>query len=246
MALDPIAVWGAVTGTAGLGLTVWRERRNRNRSLNVSHGWQFVYDGKDKLIDVWVCVSAWNTSHRPAHIEHVGFEAIVELDPQLAINAGVEVPPGQRPATNRRFEIALGGETFEVVPDGPMVKIWTRLFPICKHGIDPTLTPVRPFVVTVPETYWWGPISPLLPEMPPGKSRDEAGEELARVAVRHAGAEVLEPPMPANRVGEVIGLMRLVLEGDVERTSDVLDNPAAIIDERNSGDNAGSISGIGR
>lgn len=245
MALDPIAVWGAVTGTAGLGLVAWRERRSRKRSLNVSHGWQFVYDGNDELIDVWVCVSAWNTSHRPAHIEHVGFEAIVEADPKLATDAGVAVPPGQPLVTSRRFEIALSGETFEVVPDGPKVRIWTRLFPICKHGIDPTLTVVRPFVVTVPDIYWWGPTSPLLPQTPPGKTLEEAGEELARVAVRHAGADVLEPPMPADRAGEVIGLMRLVLEGDVERTSDVLGSSTATVDKRYSGDSGGPVTGVG-
>jgi hypothetical protein len=183
-------------------------------------------------------VSAWNTSHRSAHIEHVGFEAVVEADPSLATDAGLEVPLGQRLVTNLRFEIALSGETFEVVPDGPMAKIWTRMFPICAHGIDPTLTPIRPFVVTVPETYWWGPTSLLLPQLPPGKSLDEAGDELARAAVRHAGAEILEPPAPAARAGEVIGLMRLVMEGDVERTGDVLDGG-----DRSG--NSGRISGIG-
>jgi len=211
----------------------------------VSHGWQFVYDGEGELLDVWVCVSAWNTSHRPIHLEHVGFEAIVEGDPKLATHAGVTVPPDQRLVTNRRFEIALGGETFEVVPDGPMVKIWTRLFPICEHGIDPTLTPVRPFVVTVPDTYWWGPTSPLLPQTPPGKTVEEAGAELVRVAVRHAGADVLNAPTPADRVGEVIGLMRLVLEGDVERTSEVLGAADATVDARHSGDSNGPISGVG-
>ncbi len=65
----------------------------------MSHGWQFVYDGKGELLDVWFCVSAWNASHRPIHLEHVGFEAIVEGDPKLATDAGVTVPPDQRLAT---------------------------------------------------------------------------------------------------------------------------------------------------
>jgi len=92
MGIDPIAGWGAVTGTAALGLALWRERRSRKRSLNVAHGWQFVYDHNDVLIDVWVSVMAWNTSHRPAHIEHVGFEAIVEANRELAAEAGRDVP----------------------------------------------------------------------------------------------------------------------------------------------------------
>jgi hypothetical protein len=244
MAVDPIAVWGAITGTTGLGLTLWRERRSRKRSLRVAHGWQFVYDENEELIDIWVSVMAWNTSHRPAHIEHVGFEAIVEGDPELAAHAGIEVPQDQHLVTNRRFEIALAGETLEVVPDGPSVKIWTRLFPICSHGIDPTLTPIRPYVVTVPETYWWGPMSPLLPQPPPGKTLKEAGQELARAAVRHAGAQVLQPPIPADRAGEVIGLMRLVLEGDVERTSNVvgMSRPSA---DGDTGGRGGHIYGVG-
>jgi len=130
------------------------------------------------------------------------------------------------------------------VPDGPAVRIWTRLFPICAHGIDPTSTPVRPYVVTVPETYWWGPTSPILPELPPGKTLEEAGEELARAAVRHAGARVLDPPAPTTRVGEVIGLMRLILEGDVERTGDVLNEPPSA-DEGGSGERGGRTYGIG-
>lgn len=43
----------------------------------------------------------------------------------------------------------------EVSPDGPRVRIWTRLVPICRHSIDPTETLVRAYAVTYPETYWW-------------------------------------------------------------------------------------------
>lgn len=74
-------------------------------------------------------------------------------------------------------------------------------------------------MVTVPENYWWGSDGPLLPQLPQGKTLEEAGEDLVRCAVKHAGPEVLVP-VSADRP-EVIGLIRLILEGDVERTSDL-------------------------
>jgi len=218
--VDPIAVWGAVTGTVGLGIAGWRELRGNKRSLRVERGWQFVYDADEQLQDVWVCVMVWNTGRRPLHVEYVGFEALVVGERKIADDAGMDLPPENNVWVNKRFEIALNGDTLEVVPDGPSVKVWTRLFPICADGIDPTGTEVQPYVVTVPEKWWLGPPGPLLPELPPGKTLEEAGTELVSAAVKYAGPEVLAAN-PANRPGEVIGVMRLILEGDVERTSDL-------------------------
>lgn len=237
MAVDPLALWGAVTGTAGLGLLGWQEFRSRRRRLSVERGWQFSYRN-DELVDVWVYVMAWNTGDRPLHIEYAGFEAIVPGDRSLADTAGFNLPPENDVWTNKRFEIALNGETLEVIPDGPSVKIWTRLFPICAHNIDPTSTEIRPYVVTVPETYWFGSAGPLLPQVPPGKTREEAGEELVNAAVRHEGPDVVIQ-VPESRVGDVVGLARLIIEGDVEHAKDVLDgNPPPRPEDRTWGGGA--------
>jgi hypothetical protein len=216
---DPIAIWGAVTGTAGLGLATWRERRSWRRSLRVERGWQYVYTkngGTEQLKDVWVSAMAWNTGHRPLSIEHVGFEFIVPRSREQLAEVGVKVDPGDRPTwINIRFEIALNGETIEVVPDGPSVKVWTRIGPILDAGVDPTTTLARSFVVTVPETYWWSEEGPLLPVPPQGRDPEVTEAELAHLS----GEENTEPMVP----GKVIGLPRLLLEGEVERTSDLFD-----------------------
>lgn len=222
---DGVAIWGAVTGTIGtltgigsLGLTAWRERQGRKQGMDVTHGWQYAYSPDGMLLDVWVCVTAHNTGRRPLHIHYVGFETLVPGERALADD--YDVPPENTLWVNRRFEIALNTETFEVAADGPAVRIWTRLPPICRHGIDPTATPFRAYAVTWQETYWWEePAQPLLcrPSQV-HRTREEVGEAVARLVLAEMGDDdMAPPPMP----GSVVGLQRLILDGDVQRTSDL-------------------------
>lgn len=217
---EPLAIVGAVTGTTSLAVTLWRERRGVKRSLRVESGWQFVYGAEDELLDVWVCVMAYNTGRRPLHIEHVGWEILVEAPPELAEAAGVA--PGKRAYNSHRFEIALNGETLEVVPDGPSVKVWTRLVPICAYGINPAETRVRPYVMTVPETYWWGSHGAIVPQTPPGRDPTQVTAAFARIVRDELDPKQMGEALPFAEEPSVIGLERLILDGDVKRASDLI------------------------
>ena len=219
--VDPVAIWGAVTGTAGLGLATRRELSNNKRRLRVEHGWQFLLsrDKQPRLLDTWVYVMAWNTGRRPLHIEHVGWEFFVEGSRELAAEAGFDLGESNTVWLQQRVEIGLNGETLEVVPDGPSVKVWTRCLPLLALGINPMLTPVRPYVVTVPERFWRGDEGPLLPRPPPGIPPEEAGQTLADLV--EAKRDELPRPHDPARSGGLYGVPRLILEGDVERTSEI-------------------------
>lgn len=226
-----IAIWGAITGSIGtitglgsLGLTAHRDRKNAKRDLLVTHGWQYVYDASGNLLDVWVNVTAFNTGRRPLHVEHIGFETMVLGDRKLAAEAGVELPPENSVWVQQRFEIALNGETLEVLPDGRSVKVWTRLLPICEHAIDPTRTLFRGYVVSWPETFWWErePAPLLARPSPVHRTTDEVGEAIAHLFLEHMGDRPMPPP--ADLPGAVVGLQRLILDGDTERTSDLFPN----------------------
>lgn len=220
---EPIAVWGAVTGTLGLGITAWREISGNKKSVRVHHGWQFVYGNDDRMTDIWFYVMVHNDGRRPVHIEHLGFNFIVDapedIKEQVKDMPDTYIPDGPALKHEMRFEIALNGETLEVLPDGPSVKVLTQGKPILATGIDPLTTPMSPFAVSVPERYWWGPESPLLPRLPTGYTAEESASSIQRIA--EESRTELEVPSYLELPGQLRGLKRLVLDGDVDRLEDV-------------------------
>lgn len=242
---DPIAVWGAVTGTTGLGLALRREVVGSRRSMRVDRGWQYVSHypdgrglGRGELKDVWVYVMAHNTGRRPLHIEHVGWEYFTKATPEAIREAKdkgqVFHSPEDEARMQVRVEIALNGETLEVLPDGPSVKIYTRIGPLLGLGIDPLTTPVAPYVVSVPEKYWWGTEGPLLPEIPGHYKESDVENGLERIKAEFLGDDPVEELIP----GMVYGLPRLMLQGDVEYTDEAIHG-----DEGDTDDTDGDESG---
>lgn len=227
---EAVAIWGALTGTAGLGLAGWRELRNQKQNLNVEWGFQYVYrrgsDG-DHLGDIWVCVSAWNDGRRTLSIEHAGFEFLVPAPPHIRSKHAQDLPDGMPILTNVRFEIALNGQTIDVVPDGPAVKIWARVGPILKQGINPAETPMRTFVVTVRENYWWSRKGLLVHRPDPGRDLQETKRAIDGLVEKAIAAE---PPIPPAEPGQIYPMQRLILEGEVEHSRDL--DPSPTPDER--------------
>lgn len=223
-----LAIWGAVTGTIGtltglgsLVRTALRDRKESHRELEVTHGWQYAYRNNE-LLDVWVCVTLFNRGRKPLHAQYVGFETMVIGDRTLARDAGVELPKENNVWVNHRFEIALNSEVLEIAPDGPPVRVWTRLVPICRYAIDPTTTPFRAYAVTYNEVYWWeNNPQPLLPEPSQvHRTPGAIGEAVATLVLDEMGDEGMKPP--TDLVGGVVGLQRLILDGDVLHVRDVL------------------------
>jgi hypothetical protein len=225
---NTVAIWGAVTGTIGtltgagnLLRTVRRDRADQKRELEVTHGWQYAYGHDDELLDVWVCVTLYNTGRRPLHVQYVGFEAMVIGDRRLAEGAGVDLAPDNNVWVNQRFEIALNGETIEVAPDGPWVRVWTRLVPMCRYGIDPTTTDVVAYAVAYHERYWWEATPQPLLARPSQihRTAEDVGEAVAQLVVREMGDDKSEPVRVI--AGHVVGLQRLILDGDVLHTREL-------------------------
>jgi hypothetical protein len=168
-----------------------------------------------------VCVTLYNKGRKPLHVQYVGFETMVVGDRRIAEEAGLDLPPDNNVWVNQRFEIALNTQTLEVAPDGPPVRIWTRLIPICRYAIDPTTTPFTAYAVTYYETFWWeAEPQPLLARPSQvHRSREEVGEAVARLVLAEMRDE--EMKSPTDLVGGVVGLQRLILDGDVEHTRDL-------------------------
>ncbi len=218
---EAVAIWGALTGTAGLGLAGWRELRNQKKNLNVEWGFQYVYrqgSNGDVLRDIWVFVSAWNDGRRTLSIEHAGFEFLVPAPPRIVDEHGSDLPDGMPVLTNVRFEIALNGETIDVIPDGPAVKIWARVGPILKQGINPAETPMRSFAVTVRENYWWSKEGLLVHRSDPGRDRDETKRAIDALADEAIDGDCPTPPAVP---GQLYPMQRLILEGEVENSKDL-------------------------
>ena len=78
---------------------------------------------------------------------------------------------------------------------------------------------VRPYVVTVPEQYWWGSEGPLLPQPPPGLPVEKVERGVMDMARKQPDKR---PQLGNLEVGYVHGVPRLILEGDIEKTSEVL------------------------
>lgn len=204
------AAWGAVTGTASLTLLLWKERRAVRRGVEVRAGWQYAVDPTDDhIFDVWVSVQARATGQRPTSVEFVGFEIKILADREkMREHRGVEWRPDRNLWVRHTAEIALNGEVLELKPDGPFVKVWTRLPPIVARGIDPTDLLVRPYVVTGQEEHWYGPASPFLPRPPRNETQDEVRDALDNLAALEPNRGKLSDVEPG-----VFGLERLMLEG---------------------------------
>jgi hypothetical protein len=83
-------------------------------------------------------------------------------------------------------------------------------------------TLVRPYVVSVPEVWWWGRPGPLLPQPEPSKTLEQTRGEVLDLSLDYMAEKDIKPieQFPDH----VIGLQRLIPEGDVERVKDLLDD----------------------
>ncbi len=150
---DPVAVWGAVTGTIGTVIAARREVIARRKRLALTHGTYFNVrrDEPGHVSHAWALIQFWNTGGRPLAVEHAGFRYFVVHD------------EGNPPyAVERRAEVALEGP-IEVPVDGQSQRVGTPLGPLMKAGLDPW-SPVQAFAVTTGAKEWFGAPEPLVKE----------------------------------------------------------------------------------
>lgn len=184
--VDPLALWGAVTGTAATGISVRRELVAGRRRLAVAPGSNFIMGTGDEpeLMHGWALVAVWNTGGRPLAVERVGFRYNVF---DAASDEGV------LHIWQYHAHIALG-DPIELPVDGPTRKIYTPLGPILAAGIDPTAS-LEAFAVTTGDHWWISPPQALIQALPPGMNEDQLGAELTKLK---AAAEV--PPSHDRQV----------------------------------------------
>jgi hypothetical protein len=169
--MDPIAVWGALTGTAGLGITARREIVNRRQSIRVEHRWQYKYekDDPETLSGMVVYVMVTNTGARDIVVTHVGWEWLgtFEIDdhPALAKDPALEdVPEGIHKIAPCRAEIPL--EPVLLHPDGLPAKFIVEVGQLL-HLIDPFETIIQAVAYTdAGGTQWHSGPAILAPDVP--------------------------------------------------------------------------------
>jgi hypothetical protein len=185
---EPLAVWGAVTGTVGLLVAVRREVIMNRRRVRVDHGWRYVLTNEDPpgLRDMWIYVMVTNTGRRDIAVEHVGWEWPAHHE---------TLDSGQRIFNAYRAELPLE-EPVLLKADGAPVKFATPVGPLLALGLDPLTDDIWPVAFTDGgNTGWRGPMGCLAQNPPPKIVADRLRADLQRLA-REA-----EPPSLMGREG---------------------------------------------
>lgn len=166
---DPIAIWGAVTGTIGAAVALGREATQRRRRLAVRLGLHLNVSRTEPgtVTLAWAVVEFWNTGGRPLSVEHAGFRYFTLYE-------------DGSPRNEYRMEVPLGSPV-ELPVDGPSRKVTTPIGPMLKAGLDP-LSPVQAFAVTTGDLEWFGPPEPLVRAVPPFSTLERLMGDLAKLA----------------------------------------------------------------
>jgi hypothetical protein len=173
--MEPLALWGAVIGTAGAGIAVRREYLSSRRRLAVVPAIRINASRQEPVGEIqsaFASIQFWNSGGRALAVERVGFRFTAAA------------PDGE--LREMRAEILLDG-AIEAKVDGPSHKIYTPLGPMLAAGISP-VGAVEAFALTTGGRCWSAPAQPLIRSLPPVMTNEQLGEGLARLR------EEAEPP----------------------------------------------------
>lgn len=155
---DPIAIWGALTGSVGAGVALGREMVSRRKRLAVRPGVNYNISRRDPIGAVthaWAFVQFWNTGGRPIAVERAGFKYYVSTD----------LGDGVMGLKETWAEIAIS-KPIELPVDGPSAKVHTPLGPMLAAGIDP-VSDVYAYAITAGDREWEGSPQPLVQSLLP-------------------------------------------------------------------------------
>jgi hypothetical protein len=181
---EPLAVWGAVTGTTGLLVAVRRELIMNRRRIRVDHGWRYelTEDDPPGLRAMWIYVMVTNTGRRDIAVEHVGWEWAVHRE---------TLDSGQRIFDAHRAELPLE-QPMLLKPDGAPVKFTTPVGPLLALGIDPFSDETWPVAFTHGgNTDWRGPVGCIAQNPPPRIPVDRLRADLERLAHQAEPAKLM-------------------------------------------------------
>lgn len=182
--MDSLAIWGALTGTAGAGIAIRRELLTGRRRLAVRSSVRLITSRLEPdlghVLAAFACIDFWNTGGRSLAVERVGFRFYVDAP-----------APGQ--PIMRVASIQLG-KPIEASVDGPSHQIFTPLGPMLAAGIEP-FDLLEAFAVTTGGKEWSAPMQPLVFSLPPGLSAEEFSNDLVRLR-----DEADRPPMVGDQI----------------------------------------------
>lgn len=163
--MDPIAAWGAATGSIACAFTARREILSRRIRLRVDHGWRYLFEkDTEAFSDLHVYVMVQNTGGRNVAVMHAGW-----VWEEIWIDDS-----GEQVVALRRAELPLE-EPILVEPDGVPPKIDVPVGQLL-HLVDPLNQAVRPVVFSQQngrEVPVFGPSGPLAKDPPPAMSEDD-------------------------------------------------------------------------
>jgi len=164
--LDPIAIWGAITGTGALAFTAKREIEARRIRVRVDHGWRYLVteDQPPQFDNLIVYVMVTNTGGRKVPVQHVGWE--------FYKTKGETLEDGTPLHYAFRAEIPLQ-EPVLLEPDGVPLKVEAWVGPLA-HLVNPVEGAIRPVAFTGGgNERWEGPLGTLAQNIPPAFDRDK-------------------------------------------------------------------------
>jgi hypothetical protein len=153
---DPLAFWGAITGTVATIISVRREFVLNRTRLGVQHGVHFlVRPDSQSVQDAWLTIRVWNDGGRPLTVERVG----VKYFPTWVEGQGLHIN-----AAGGLAEIDLQGVPVELAPGGPSRKLYAPLRGLLQAGIEVLKEPVYSWARTSEGNEWEGGIHPVVPD----------------------------------------------------------------------------------
>jgi hypothetical protein len=171
--VDPVALWGAITGTAVI-ISGRRELHGSRTRVGIDHRLFFILN-RDKPGTVraaWVGVRLWNKGGRAFTVERIGFQWLASWQEGSSLHLDM---------TPTIAEIALDGEKIELAPNGPSQTVSTPLGSAFAAGLDPFSDLIVAWAHTTDGTEWTGPMHPVVltaAPPPPGMTFDQLRDQL--------------------------------------------------------------------
>jgi len=182
-AVEFLAAWGAITGTAGAGIALRREYLAGRRRLAVQPTVNLSTSRVEPvgaLLGGWAAVVVWNTGGRSLAIERAGFR-------YLALGRETNEPHIMRAIIHMENPVTAA-------VDGPSQKVYTPLGPMMASGINP-FDMVEAFVITTGGKEWFSPAQPLIRAVPP-----IVGPELLKKGLAQLRDEADPPPKMEDEI----------------------------------------------
>lgn len=157
---DPVAWWGAVTGSVAAAVALRREIVASRIRVGIEHRLNMTLNRETReLTGAWLTVRVVNRGGRTVSVERLGVEWIHTWQEGRELH--IDMVP-------RIAEISLGGAFLELRPNAPSQRASTPLGPLLAEGVDPFETELWAWAHTADGREWRGPAHPVvIPGSPP-------------------------------------------------------------------------------